>query len=248
MINAVPKVLPLALLGLLAIDISVADTWSSQDGPAAAAELKSVTAKASPAHAPAGLNSSAAQILFSDLEILKQEVQNLQEVIEQQGNELKKLKAEQKERYLDLDRRLSQAASKPAVQSISSTIDNGDKQYSVAYGLMKGQKLDPAVKAFKNFLQDYPKSRLVVNGYYWLGQIYYNQGKLDDARKAFTFVVNQFPSHQKAADSMYKLGVVLHRLGDVTKGKQYLKKVTKQFADSATARFASKYLQENYSN
>jgi tol-pal system protein YbgF len=246
MLNAVSKALPLALLGLLAVSASVAETWSSLDAPAASVS-KSVTAKAAPVTA-VGLNSSAAQILFSDLEILKQEVQNLQEVIEQQGNELRKLKAEQKERYLDLDRRLSQAASKPIVEPASLGIDNGDEKYSVAYGLMKGQKLDAAVIAFNVFLQDYPKSRLVVNGYYWLGQIYYNQGKLDDARKAFTFVVNQFPSHQKAADSMYKLGVVLHRLGDATKGKQYLKKVTKQFSGSATARFANKYLQENYSN
>jgi tol-pal system protein YbgF len=247
MINAVSKALPLALAGLLAFSTSAADTWSSLDAPAASVS-KSSKAKTSPVTASAGLSSSAAQILFSDLETLKQEVQKLQEVIEQQGHELKKLKAEQKERYLDLDRRISQASNKPVQKPTSPSIANGDEQYNVAYGLMKGQKLDAAANTFSVFLQDYPKSRLAVNGYYWLGQIYYNQGKLDDARKAFTFVVNQFPNHQKTADSMYKLGVVLHRLGDVSQGKQYLQKVTKQFAGSATARFANKYLQENYSN
>jgi tol-pal system protein YbgF len=246
MINTVLKTLPLALAGLLVVNTTLADTSSSLDASPGASQ-KPVTVKVSSSSDRSALSSSAGQLLFSDIEVLKLEVQKLQGVIERQGYELNKLKVEQKERYLDLDRRITQAASQASVEIPTKTNSKGDGQYTAAYELMKARKFEAAAKGFQQFLQEYPKSPLVVNGYYWLGQIYYNQGKLNDARKAFTIVVNQFPNHQKTADSMYKLGVVLHRLGDLSKGKEYLRQVVKQFSDSASSRFAKKYLQENYS-
>lgn len=241
--NAVFNLLPLALSGLMVASSAQADTWSSIGGQSSTKPTHS----ASPVKSSA-MSGAAAQLLLQDIEVLKQEVQRLQGVVEQQGYELNKLKTEQKERYLDLDRRLSQAVKSAPSEQASNSKVMAKQSYTKAFELMKKQKLTEAADAFNEFLQSYPKSALVVNGYYWLGQIYYNQGKLDDARKAFTIVVNQFPNHQKTADSMYKLGVVLHRLGDNAQGKQYLKLVVKQFSDSATARFAKKYLKENYSN
>jgi tol-pal system protein YbgF len=239
--NGLFKSLPIALSGLLVMSASFADTWSSVGGM-----KQSPTQQAAAPKAP-GLSAGAAQILFSDIDLLKQELQKLQNVVEEQSHELNKLKTEQKERYLDLDRRLSQAVKSDQSTGQPSK-DRAKELYTVAFELMKDKKLEEAANGFNSFLQEYPKNPLVVNGYYWLGQIYYNQGKLDDARKAFTIVVNQFPNHQKTADSMYKLGVVLHRLGDLAQGKRYLSLVVKQFSDSATARFARKYLKENYTN
>lgn len=240
------KTLPIALSGLLVVDMAFADTWSSLGGGQKAvvsAESQSGSKqKASP------VSGAAAQILFSDIELLKQEVQKLQGIVEEQSYELNKLKMEQKERYLDLDRRLSQAVKQSSDESDETSVKSDAKErYTIAFELMKEQKLAEAALAFSDFLQEHPKDPLVVNGYYWLGQIYYNQGKLDEARKAFTIVVNQYPNHQKTADSMYKLGVVLHRLGDSPQGEQYLKLVVKQFPDSVTARFSKKYLKENFS-
>lgn len=242
--HCVFKALPVALSGILVSSLTFSDTWSSLDAGQVSAPQSNTVVKS------AGITPAAAQILFSDIELLKQEVEKLQGIVEEQRYELNKLKAEQKERYLDLDRRLSQAVNVKTSVGTESEESNGvglaKEDYSAAFELMKNQKLNEAAEKFSVFLKQYPKSPLVVNGYYWLGQIYYNQGKLDDARKAFTIVVNQFPNHQKTADSMYKLGVVLHRLGDLSQGEQYLKLVMKQFPDSASARFSKKYLKESY--
>ncbi len=219
-----------------------ADTWSSLDGSKGASGQSNTQAASS-----GGLSPAASQMLFSEIEVLKQEIQSLRATVEQQGYELNKLKTEQKERYLDLDRRISgilesQTSASPSVV----TSGDGQSDYDAAFNLMKQRKLDEASVAFKRFLQAYPKSDLAVNGYYWLGQIYYNQGNLEEARKAFTIVVNQYPEHQKSPDSTYKLGVVLHRLGDSTQAKTLLNSVVKQYSDSASARFAAKYLKENF--
>ncbi len=232
----------LTLIALASVMSVQADTWSSLG-----TEPK-VEAQNSGAQKAAGVSSSA-QLLFSEIELLKQEIQGLQAKVEEQSHELRKIKKEQKERYLDLDRRLGQALSKSqASGAIGNASAQSKSQYDAAFQLMKNKKLDDAALAFKAFLTQFPKSTLVVNGYYWLGQIYYNQANLDEARKAFTIVMNQFPNHAKASDSKYKLGVVLHRLGDTAQAKRILMSVVKQYANSASARFAKKYLKENISN
>lgn len=232
----------LALLVALTANTAYADTWSSL-GSSGESPTVSATGQGNTS-TPRPLSASASQLLFSEIETLKQEVQRLQGIVEEQGYELKKLKTEQKERYLDLDRRLGQLST-TAPTTTGERADQAKPAYSKAFALMKEQKLDEAAVAFKEFLDSYPKSPLVVNGYYWLGQIHYNKGKLDEARQAFTIVVNQYPDHQKSADSTYKLGVILHRLGDTVKAKQLLEAVISQYPNSASSRFANKYLKEN---
>lgn len=236
----------LVLISTLGVSQAHADTWSSLGNGQATQPAKNGAAQGSTSSNPSpALSTSASQMLFNEIEVLKQELQRLQGVVEEQGYELKKLKTEQKERYLDLDRRLGQVA-KGSPASEKASAGEGKQAYTAAFELMKQQKLDDAAQSFTAFLSEHPKSPLVVNGYYWLGQIYYNQGKLDEARQAFTIVVNQYPDHQKSADSTYKLGVVLHRLGDTVKAKQLLEAVKVQYPNSASSRFAAKYLKENF--
>ncbi len=232
-------------LALIALNCAMsvqADTWSSLGAESKPEAQKTNVVKTTG-------TSSSAQLLFSEIEILKQEVQGLRAKVEEQSHELRKIKKEQKERYLDLDRRLGQVLSKSNASNVSGSGGaQGKMQYDAAFQLMKNKQLDDAALAFKAFLAQHPKSTLVVNGYYWLGQIYYNQANLDEARKAFTIVMNQFPDHAKTSDSKYKLGVVLHRLGDTAQARRILMSVVKQYANSASARFAKKYLKENFSN
>lgn len=239
--------LPLMASVILFTASSQADTWSSL--PSANVPAAQSNAKEVPVRAPSS-SGHANQLLFSEIELLKQEIQSLQGRLEEQAHELNKLKKEQKERYLDLDRRIGQLVTL-GVTGNAPTADGSDldgkSAYDAAFQLMKARQLDEAAVAFMQFLQNFPKSSLVVNGYYWMGQIYYKQANLDEARKAFTFVKNQFPKHAKTPDSKYKLGVILHRLGDDIKSKEILREVVSQHGTSASARFAEKYLKENFS-
>lgn len=80
--NSFLKALPVTLSGLLVVDMAFADTWSSLSGaqkPIASTESHiSSNQKASP------LSGGAAQILFSDIELLKKEVEKLQGIVEEQ--------------------------------------------------------------------------------------------------------------------------------------------------------------------
>jgi tol-pal system protein YbgF len=63
---------------------------------------------ASIAAQPAAGSNDLIVSLYNQLETLQQEVQTLRGVVEEQGYQLKRLQTEQKDRYLDIDRRLSQ--------------------------------------------------------------------------------------------------------------------------------------------
>lgn len=238
---------PLALCAI-GVNFVNADTWSSLDNARGVPVKAAAQAPVASNKATTGLSPAASQLLFSEIEMLKEEIQSLRSTVEEQGYELNKLKTEQKQRYLDLDRRMTQVLQGQSVSAAPATsaLGDGDEEYDAALSLMKQRKLDEAAVKFKSFLQAFPKSELAVNGYYWLGQIYYNQGNLEEARKAFTIVVNQYPDHQKTPDSTYKLGVVLHRLGDTAQSKTLLQLVVNKFSESASARFASKYLKDNF--
>ena len=245
------------------VSLDRSDTSSSSAVKPAAAPAKSthVQLAASPTQLtpaqPASKQPSAGalQVLYEEIEILKQEVQTLRGVVEEQTYELNKLKTEQKERYIELDRRMSQVL-KGAVSSAPSGLSAGDSAgavdensaYESAFRLVNEKKFPEALAALKGFVNQHPKSELAVNAYYWTGQIHYIQGQLDDARKAFLVVINQFPEHQKTADSKLKLGKVYHQLGEEAKAKEMLKAVVADYAKSSpgTARLAENYLNQHF--
>ncbi|MBU2236730.1 MAG: tol-pal system protein YbgF, partial [Gammaproteobacteria bacterium] len=57
--------------------------------------------------ASGGLSPNAAADLLFQLETLQQEVQSLRGQLEDQGHELKLMKESQRDRYIDLDKRIS---------------------------------------------------------------------------------------------------------------------------------------------
>ncbi len=66
-----------------------------------------------PIQQQAPANNEVLVSLYNQLEALQQEVQTLRGVVEDQGYQLKRLQNEQKDRYLDIDRRLSSMNPSP---------------------------------------------------------------------------------------------------------------------------------------
>lgn len=60
-----------------------------------------------------GGNNDLLMSLYNQLEALQQEVQTLRGTVDEQANQLRRLETEQRNRYLDIDRRLSDAARGP---------------------------------------------------------------------------------------------------------------------------------------
>ena len=191
-------------------------------------------------------------ILLNKINSLQKQVSRLQGMVEQQAHVIVKMQAKAKQRYLDVDRRLSQLIRKKSEveqsQKIEKLAENSvraitDAQaYKNAFELIGQHKFDLAADGFNLFLTDYPKSRYTPNVWYWLGEIYSVKGKLDKAVDAFQKVVSEYPQSTKIADATYKLGQSYEMSGNRVKAEMYLKQVISKYPDSSAAQLAKSYI------
>ncbi len=246
----------------------------AQSYPATSYGVGSAPAGAAVA-APASSGSSAPQVggqnvgtLFLQMQQLQQEVMRLNGLVEEQANELRKLKAQSLERYVDLDKRLSAAGggapssaggstnqvvpapSGGAALSGAAEIPGESEAYKAAYSLVRSQQFDAAVGAFQQFLRNYPDGKYAANAHYWLGELYLvvNPPDLESSRQAFSLLLSQYPDNAKAPDAMYKLGKVHFLKGNREKAREYFDQVISDYGNtnSSAVKLARDFIAENY--
>lgn len=195
--------------------------------------------------------------LFYQLQVLQQEIQDLRGQVEEQTYLVNRLQRDQREQYLDLDKRLVAVTSNQPVPGPSSTptrqapVDTGNgslserQVYTQAFEAMKARQFDASMVGFQNLIETYPNGQYTPNAYYWLGELYLvAKSDAELARQSFMQVVSLYPDHQKAPDALYKLGVVYHNLNDLPSAKKFLARVQQEHPDSAAAGLARKYAAE----
>jgi len=199
--------------------------------------------------------------LFYQLQTLQQEVRQLRGLMEEQAYELKRLKQQRLDDYVNLDRRLSGSNSGavnssegvvsasnpetiPASQTTAQAPDEMQRYRTAIDLVLRKKDYVQAVTAFNQYLRDFPQGKYAPNCQYWLGEIYLLQSDLEQAREWFSRLVTDFPEHGKASDASFKLGTVYHKLGDLDQAKILLSKVAS--GDSNASRLANSYLSENF--
>jgi tol-pal system protein YbgF len=201
--------------------------------------------------------------LYYKLQLLEQEVMQLRGKLEEQEFQLRQLREQSLERYMDLDRRLSGggAATPPASTAPSTPrpaapsgpapeLPGESDAYRAAYGLVRSQQFDEAVSAFRQFLVDFPSGRFAPNAHYWLGELYLVIAPPDEesARREFVQLLEQYPDHGKVPDALYKLGRIYFDRGDRDRAREYFDRVVNEFGNtgSSAVKLARDFLSSNY--
>lgn len=198
--------------------------------------------------------------LFSQLQQMQGEIALLRGMLEEQQNEIQRLKQEGLERYQDLDRRIVGGASPatnesstagavdasgtPAPPQATTEADPAKEKlyYEAAFDLIKAKDFDKATQAFGAFLRKYPDSQYAGNAQYWLGEVALVQGDLQAAGKAFATVSQRYPTHVKVPDSLYKLADVERRLGNTEKARGIWQQIVSQYPGTSAAQLAQQDL------
>ena len=246
-----------------------ATSYGVNSGPAGSPVVAGAAAAA-----PGAAQNESLGRLYLQIQQLQQDVMRLNGIVEEQAHELRKLKEQSLERYVDLDKRLgalaggaavvaggqgspggagagTQAALPPVNSARSGPVaeqPGEGEAYRAAYALVRGQQFDQAVEAFHQFLRDYPDGRYAPNAHYWLGELYLvlQPQDLEASRQAFTLLVTQYPDNPKVPDALYKLGKVHFLKGNREKAREYLDGVAKGYPDSSAAKLARDFVAENY--
>jgi tol-pal system protein YbgF len=230
----------------------------NSDGSLAATAEPAYTAQPARTDQRTGAASSGQlSELFYQLQVLQQEIQDLRGQVEEQTYLVNRLQRDQKEQYLDLDRRVMAITEKqpapgpvtsaPDVLATASSPTNLTERdaYTKAFEAMRARDFEASMVGFQRLIESYPNGQYTPNAYYWIGELHL-VGNVDPelARQAFAQVVNLYPDHQKAPDALYKLGVVYDNLGDTQSALDYLQRVQQLHPNSPAAGLAQKYAAE----
>ena len=203
---------------------------------------------------------------YYQMQILQQEVRELRGAMEELRHEIKRLKQQRTDDYMDLDRRIARlSGTEPAQEtpgnesgdeggddstrsspatSTPAASGNERERYQASFGLARDGDYGGASVEFKRLLQDYPGGRYAPNANYWLGEIALVQGDLEQARQWFAALLDGYPNSTKVWDGRYKLGTVYHQLGDQQKAQELLEQVAN--SDARASGLAKKYLEDNF--
>ena len=203
--------------------------------------------------------TSAQWELINQIEQLQQEVQKLRGVVEEQAYTLEQFKKSSRDRYLDLDRRVSQlnaASSKPSTTAVTNeskekevssqpTASNGEKAlYEQAQENIKAKRFNKAISLLSQLLSEYPDGAYVSNAYYWLGEVNLalSTPNYQEAEIYFLKLLQRDANHRKAPAALFKLGKLYDLTGQTELAKKYLERVVRQHPQSDAASLARQYI------
>jgi tol-pal system protein YbgF len=161
--------------------------------------------------ASGGLSPGAAADLLFQLETLQQEVQSLRGQLEDQGHELKLMKESQRDRYIDLDKRISLLMSASANEPKYSSAQSQRVEQQPAAFQAAAIKANPPV----NSLVSSPLAPVDLQPPTAQSQQAYNdaynlipQRNFDEAELALTKFVKDYPNNTLTGNGYYWLGEV----------------------------------------
>lgn len=206
--------------------------------------------------------------LTQRVDALQQENNTLRGQIEEMRFELEQLKNQQRELYLDIERRLGGPAGEPAKEApvvmkkapatpkvqpkaeqpapaaAPKKAPVGEREeYRHAYGLLMTERRIPeAIDALQSFLAKYPQGRYADNAQFWLGEAHYAHNDLDGAMTEFQQLVETYTDSPKVPDAVYKVGHIHRVKGENDKAKMVFQGLIEHYPDSPAAKLAQKRL------
>ena len=197
--------------------------------------------------------------IYSQLKTLQQELMELRGIVEEQGHELRTLKQQSLDRYIELDRRIGSGGGSSASAKVDKDSSRGSTSavpveeidaYREAYELVKAKQFEQAISGFEDFLRRYPQGEYAPNAIYWTGelQLVKTPRDLKAAETAFAALLKQYPDHSKVPDAMYKLGKVHFLSGNKAASKKILNELIAKHGNSGRSaiKFARQFLQDNF--
>jgi tol-pal system protein YbgF len=114
----------------------------------------------------------------------------------------------------------------------------GNALYEETLATYHEEKYEEAIAGFKEFLKQYPSSKLADNAQFWIGESYMSQKKYDQAIVAFQDVIEKYPDGNKVPNALLKQALAFYEIKDTISCRAILKKIIKKFPDSAEAKIA----------
>ncbi len=126
-----------------------------------------------------------------------------------------------------------QAQPAPTPVAVSGTGSAKD-DFDIAYGLVLQRQYDLAEQAFRQYLDTWPRDRMVPNAIYWLGETYYRRGRYTDAVEQYLKMHKNYGSSRLAPESLYKMALSLRAMNEPAQACATLAEITRKYPDASS--------------
>jgi tol-pal system protein YbgF len=117
-------------------------------------------------------------------------------------------------------------------------VDSARELYNTAYRDLIRGNYQLALSGFRQFVRQHPNSDLIGKAQYWIGEVFYSQGRYSNAIEEFEKFVRRYRNHPKKATALLKIGYAYFNIDEIEQGKIYLEEVVQQHPDSEEANLA----------
>jgi len=107
-----------------------------------------------------------------------------------------------------------------------------EEQYEFATSFLKVGDYNMAERAFKEFVDTYPKNKLSGKAQYWYAETFRIRQLYTDAASAYLEGYQKYPKSEKAPINLLKLGVSLVQIGEKNQGCLMIAGVKKQYPNA----------------
>ena len=168
--------------------------------------------------------------LFYKVQILEQEIRELRGLLEEQAHKLDRLAREQKDQYLDIDRRLSQNSSSTSSVPVPAGASATPSAAITTAKSPARSELGPSTSDVIAAVGGDPETRE-----YNMAFALTREKRYQEAIDGFTSMVNDFPNGAYTGNAFYWLGELYLALEnpDIEKSRQSFVQVVNLFPDHA---------------
>jgi tol-pal system protein YbgF len=110
--------------------------------------------------------------------------------------------------------------------------------YDQAFNALKDGRYAESARRFQAFIDQYPRSELTPNAYYWLGESYYVTQNYPISLNTFQKLLAQYPNSQKAPDAWLKVGYCQYEMKQWDQAEATLNQVLQKYPNTTVANLA----------
>ena len=107
--------------------------------------------------------------------------------------------------------------------------------YQKAFDLLRELRYEQAIKAYRQFIRDYPNGRYAHIAQYWLSEASYAQRHFKQAIQDYKDLLNNYPNSPKLAEAMLKIGYSYNALGQNNEAKDIIEKLLRVYPNTTAA-------------
>ncbi|KUG28327.1 tpr repeat containing exported protein [hydrocarbon metagenome] len=123
-------------------------------------------------------------------------------------------------------------AAQPGAPVLDPPKDPADALYTQALQAFNAKQYRDALSMWTEFTKNFPKSPLVPNTYFWIGECNYQVGDFANAVLSYQEVIDKFPKSNKYPDALFKRGAAFLKLNNKQAAKISFQELITKYPNS----------------